>query len=106
MKYLQLVLNALYLVRERNVDMKLLVVIWDQSLWAFIIYRNGQVFLYSLWVGPKPLAIPVLRRLRRAFLLKGDIASSEIRNEAGDILEAAEPFGGGVSLHTRCDMSK
>jgi len=52
------------------------------------------------------LAIPVLRRLKCVFRFKGDIASSEVRNEAGDIFEAAEPFGGGVSLHTRCDMSE
>ena len=50
------------------------------------------------------LAVPVLRRLICAFLFKGDIASSEVKNEAGDISEAAEPLGGGVSLHTRCDM--
>ncbi len=50
------------------------------------------------------LAIPVLRRLKCAFLFKGDIVSSEVRNEAGDIFEAAKPFGGGVSLHTRCNM--
>jgi len=31
MKYLQPVLNALYLVHERNVDMELLAVIWHQS---------------------------------------------------------------------------
>lgn len=47
MKYLQIVLNELYLVRERNMDMDLFAVIWHQSLCAFMIHRNGQVFFHS-----------------------------------------------------------
>ena len=47
MKYLKPVMYALYLIRERNVDMDLLAVIWHQSLRAFTIHRHGQVFFHS-----------------------------------------------------------
>lgn len=50
MTYLYLVLTALYLVLERDVDVDLLMVFWHQSFDTFMIHGNGKVIFVGNWV--------------------------------------------------------
>ncbi len=50
MTYLYLVLTALYLVLEGDVDVDLLTVFWHQSFGTFVVHCNGEVIFVGDWV--------------------------------------------------------